>query len=100
MIDLANQLPMIILWERYGCDNQRVTLTRWMSCHFSADVTCSRPVKEIATMYHVEFTEDVETLVENEASLIAEIVTAMGVTQRRAFDAHRHASRDAYAKSH
>jgi hypothetical protein len=51
-------------------------------------------------VYPVKYTGDVETLVENEASLIAEIVTAMGVTQRRAFDTHRHASRDAHAKSH
>jgi hypothetical protein len=33
-------------------------------------------------MYHVEFTEDVETLVENEASLIAEICLWTLVTIR------------------
>ncbi len=51
-------------------------------------------------MQPVKYTEDIETPVENEAALIEEIVAAMAVTQRQAFDTHRHASRDAHAKSH
>lgn len=51
-------------------------------------------------MHPIRYTEDVETLVEDEAALIDEIITAMSVTQRRTFDVHRHAIRDAHAKSH
>ncbi len=48
----------------------------------------------------IKYSENVETPVENEEALINEIVTVMGAAQRRAFDAHRHAVRDAHAKSH
>ena len=48
----------------------------------------------------VRYSPDVECEVENEARLIDEIVEQMAATNARAFDRHRHAIRDAHAKSH
>lgn len=45
------------------------------------------------------YTPDVETVAEDEARLTEEIVERMAATNRCAFERHRHAIRDAHAKS-
>lgn len=49
---------------------------------------------------YLRYSEDVEQLQENEAALIDEVVSAMAKSNQRVFDKHRHATRDAHAKSH
>lgn len=48
----------------------------------------------------VRYSADLETPVENEEALIAEIAEHMGRVNLEAFERHRHAIRDAHAKSH
>ena len=49
---------------------------------------------------YVRYAPDVEVRDPNEDALTAEILDIMAATNRRAFDRHRHAVRDAHAKSH
>jgi hypothetical protein len=49
---------------------------------------------------YLPFTPDVEVRHENEGELTAEILDMMASTNRGAFERHRHAVRDAHAKSH
>jgi hypothetical protein len=49
---------------------------------------------------YIKYSPGVETEVEDEARLIDEIVAQMGQAQQKVFDRHRHAVRDAHAKSH
>ncbi|KAB7781943.1 Catalase-like heme-binding protein [Methylorubrum populi] len=49
---------------------------------------------------YVRYAPDVEVLAPNEDALTAEILDVMARTNRRAFDRHHHAVRDAHAKSH
>ena len=49
---------------------------------------------------YVHYGEDVEVRTDDEEELTAEILEIMATTNRRAFDRHRHAVRDAHAKSH
>ncbi len=50
-------------------------------------------------MHPLIYTPDIETIDENEAQLTREIVERMGATARCAYERHRHALRDAHAKS-
>jgi hypothetical protein len=50
-------------------------------------------------MHPVIYTPDIETIGENEALLTQEIVEQMGATARCVYERHRHALRDAHAKS-
>lgn len=54
----------------------------------------------MSTTAYVRYDKDVETLQPNEDEMTEEIVASMGRQQRTAFDRHRHAHRDAHAKSH
>ena len=49
---------------------------------------------------YIGYSPDVEVLGEDEERLTAEILEIMATTNRRAFERHRHAVRDAHAKSH
>ena len=49
---------------------------------------------------YLPFTPDVEVRKENENLLTKEILEMMASTNRGAFERHRHAVRDAHAKSH
>ena len=49
---------------------------------------------------YVRYSPEVEVPVEDEARLIAEITDQMSETNLEAFERHRHAIRDAHAKSH
>lgn len=49
---------------------------------------------------YLQYTPDVEIRQENEDTLTAEILEMMAATNRLAFERHRHAVRDAHAKSH
>ena len=51
-------------------------------------------------MQPIQYSPDVETIGEDEARLTAEIVEQMAAGNRCAFERHRHAIRDAHAKSH
>ena len=46
------------------------------------------------------YSSDIETIAEDEERLTAEIVEQMAAGNRCAFEHHRHAIRDAHAKSH
>lgn len=49
---------------------------------------------------YIGYSPDVEVLGEDEERLTAEILEIMASTNRKAFERHRHAVRDAHAKSH
>ena len=49
---------------------------------------------------YLRYTPDVEVLDDNESILTTEILETMASTNRCAFERHRHAVRDAHAKSH
>lgn len=50
-------------------------------------------------MYPIEFTADIEVVDEEEMKLTHDIVEQMAASARCAFERHRHALRDAHAKS-
>lgn len=50
-------------------------------------------------MHPIPYTPDIEAAAPDEAQLISEIVGTMAASQRCAFERHRHALRDAHAKS-
>ena len=49
---------------------------------------------------YIPYSTSVEVLGEDEERLTAEILEIMASTNRKAFERHRHAVRDAHAKSH
>lgn len=51
-------------------------------------------------MDYLRYSEDIEVIQPDEAAMIEEIIAAMGQVNRAVFDRHRHATRDAHAKSH
>ena len=58
------------------------------------------PIDTSLLMKHVVYSPDIERLQEDEARLTAEIVEQMAAGNRCTFERHRHAIRDAHAKSH
>ena len=50
--------------------------------------------------FYLPYTTDVEVAAEDEDRLTTEILATMASTNRCAFERHRHAVRDAHAKSH
>lgn len=49
---------------------------------------------------YIRYSDDIEVLQPDEAELIAKVVASMSRVNRAVFDKHRHATRDAHAKSH
>jgi hypothetical protein len=58
------------------------------------------PPKSASTSSYVRYDDSVETKQADEDALIEKIVASMARVNQRVFDQHRHATRDAHAKSH
>lgn len=53
-----------------------------------------------ATTQYVRYRDDIEVIQPDEEHIIRQIVESMGRVNRKVYDRHRHAIRDAHAKSH